>query len=173
STHLDQLREGLQSDRGRLTSLEALQEAALGTTTEPVNRWLKSQSLDERRRLAQDLVVANGWERAVESVLGPYLQAVRITSLDAVAGALPQLAEGGLTLIEGDDTAALAVGGDSLLARMRAPSAVAALLVGVRTAESLDDAIARRHELRDGQSFVTREGAWVGQHWVRLNRSDD
>jgi chromosome segregation protein len=173
SAHLDQLREGLQSDRGRLTSLEALQEAALGTTTEPVNRWLKAQSLDERRRLAQDLVVESGWERAVESVLGPYLQAVRISSLDAVARALPQLTEGGLTLIEGEDVASAPQGGDALLARMRAPGAVAALLVGVRTAESLDDAIARRHELLDGQSFVTREGVWVGQHWVRLNRSDD
>ncbi len=40
STHLDQLRESLQTDRGRLTSLEALQEAALGKSTEQVNRWL-------------------------------------------------------------------------------------------------------------------------------------
>jgi chromosome segregation protein len=173
STHLDQLREGLQSDRGRLMSLEALQEAAIGKSTEPVNRWLKAQSLDERHRLAQDLVVENGWERAVETVLAPYLQAVRITSLDAVAGALPQLTEGGLTLIEGDDSAASRDDADSLLAHLRAPGSVAALLVGVRTSESLDEALRRRHELLDGQSFVTREGAWVGQHWIRLNRSDD
>jgi chromosome segregation protein len=60
SAHLDQLRESLQTDRGRLTSLEALQEAALGNTTEQVNAWLKAQTLDERRRLAQDLVVESG-----------------------------------------------------------------------------------------------------------------
>ncbi|HVJ30235.1 MAG TPA: AAA family ATPase, partial [Gammaproteobacteria bacterium] len=78
STQLDQLRESLQTDRGRLTSLEALQEAALGKSTEQLNRWLAAQTLDERRRLAQDLVVENGWERAVETVLGPYLQAVGI-----------------------------------------------------------------------------------------------
>jgi chromosome segregation protein len=88
SSHLDQLREQVQTERGRLMSLEALQEAALGKSTEQVNRWLKSQTLDERRRLAQDLVVENGWERAVETALGPYLQAVRIKSLDGVATTL-------------------------------------------------------------------------------------
>jgi chromosome segregation protein len=173
STHLDQLRETLQTDRGRLTSLEALQEAALGKSTEQVNRWLQSQTLDERRRLAQELVVENGWERAVETVLGPYLQAVSITSIDAVAGALPELTEGGLTLIENDGAAGPPARGDALLAHMQAPAAVITLLTGVRVADSLQDAIARRHGLADGESFVTREGVWVGRRWIRLNRSDD
>ena len=37
----------------------------------------------------------------------------------------------------------------------------------------MKEAIARRHELADGESFVTREGVWVGRHWLRMNRSDD
>ncbi len=37
----------------------------------------------------------------------------------------------------------------------------------------MQEAIARRHELADGESFVTREGVWVGRHWLRMNRSDD
>ena len=100
STHLDQLRETLQTDRGRLTSLEALQEAALGKSTEQVNRWLEAQTLDGAAPLAQDLVVESGWERAVETVLGPYLQAVGIESIDSVAGSLADLTEGGVTLVE-------------------------------------------------------------------------
>jgi chromosome segregation protein len=173
STHLDQLREGLQSDRGRLTSLEALQEAALGKSTEQVNRWLQAQTLDERRRLAQDLVVEAGWERAVETVLGPYLQAVGIQSIDAVAGSLAELTEGGLTLVETDGVAAEPAAHDALLAHMKAPAAVASLLLGVRVAESTAEAIARRAELADGESFVTREGVWAGRRWLRMNRSDD
>jgi len=174
SAHLDQLREQLQTDRGRLTSLEALQEAALRNSTEQVNSWLRAQTIDERRRLAQDLVVEAGWERAVETALGPYLQAVSIKSLDNLAASLPALTDGGLALIEADDTAAAVHGGDgTLLARVRAPAAVASLLSGVRTAESLEAAIARRHELADGESFVTRDGVWVGKRWVRMNRSDD
>jgi chromosome segregation protein len=175
STHLDELREKLQTDRGRLTSLEALQEAALGKSTEPVNRWLTAQTLDERKRLAQELVVENGWERAVESVLGPYLQAVTVKSLDTVAAALPEIADGGLTLIESDAAAAAApkAGADTLLVRTKGPAAVAALLRGVRVADSLQQAVAQRNELADGESFVTREGVWVGPRWVRLHRSDD
>jgi chromosome segregation protein len=173
STHLDQLREGLQTDRGRLTSLEALQEAALGKSTEQVNRWLAAQTLDERRRLAQDLVVEKGWERAVETVLGPYLQAVGIDSIDNVAGSLAAVAESGLTLVETQGGDAPAAGADALLNHMQAPAAVASLLVGVRAAASMEVAIARRLELADGESFVTPDGVWVGRRWVRLNRSDD
>jgi chromosome segregation protein len=173
STHLDQLRESLQTDRGRLTSLEALQEAALGKSTEQVNRWLASHTLDDRQRLAELLVVESGWERAVESVLGPYLQAVTVKSIDTVAPALSELAEGGLTLVENDGTAATKAGADTLLARTKGPAAVAALLRGVRVADSLQQAMARRNDLADGESFVTREGVWVGRHWVRLHRNDD
>ena len=174
STHLDSLRETLQTDRGRLTSLEALQEAALGKSTEQVNRWLTAQTLDERKRLAQELVVENGWERAVESVLGPYLQAVTVKSLDTVAAALPEIADGGLTLIESDGAASAApAGADRLLARTKGPAAIAALLIGVRVADSLQQAVARRNELADGEFFVTREGVCVGRRWVRLHRSDD
>ncbi len=174
STHLDQLRESVQSERGRLTSLEALQEAALGKSTDQVNRWLEAQSLDQRRRLAQELVVDSGWERAVETVLGPYLQAVGINSIDSVAGALPDLSEGGVTLVEVDgDSASPPTARGALLAHMRAPAADASLLAGVHVAESVQEAIARRHELADGESFVTREGAWIGRRWLRLNRSDE
>ncbi len=173
SEHLDQLRETLQNDRGRLASLEALQDAALGKSTEQVNRWLERQTLAERRRLAQELVVENGWERAVETVLGPYLQAVGITSIDTVAGSLGELTEGGLTLIETEGQAAPSTRADALVNHMRAPAAVASLLAGVRVARSMQEAVARRHELADGESFVTREGAWVGRQWLRLHRSDD
>jgi chromosome segregation protein len=173
STHLDQLRESLQTDRGRLTSLEALQEATLGRSTEQVNRWLKSHTLDERNRLAQELVVEAGWERAVETALGPYLHAIGIKSLDAVANSLPELTEGGLTLIENGGGTAPRGGGDFLSAHLQAPATVTALLAGVRTAASVQDAVGRRHQLAAGESFVTREGAWIGPHWVRLNRSDD
>ncbi len=173
STHLDQLRESLQTDRGRLTSLEALQEGALGKPAEQVNRWLQAQTLDERRRLAQELVVETGWERAVETVLGPYLQAVGVESIDAIAGSLADLTEGGLTLIETDGAAAAPAGSGTLLGHMKAPAAVASLLAGVRVAESVQDAIARRRDLADGESFVTREGVWIGRRWLRMNRSDD
>jgi chromosome segregation protein len=70
SAHLDQLREQLQNDRGRLASLEALQEAALSNASTQVSGWLENAPLADRRVLAQRLVVEPGWGRAVETVLG-------------------------------------------------------------------------------------------------------
>ena len=91
-----------------------------------------------------------------------------------VAGSLAELTEGGVTLVETDGGAATpSARGDALLTHMQAPAAVASLLVGVRVAASIQEAIARRNELADGESFVTREGVWVGRRWLRMNRSDD
>ncbi|HZF29558.1 MAG TPA: chromosome segregation protein SMC [Gammaproteobacteria bacterium] len=174
SAHLDQLREQLQTNRGRLGSLEALQQAALGKTSEQVNRWIASQELGDRSRLAQELAVERGWERAVETVLGPYLQALTIQSIDKVAPSLPELTEGGLALVEqAEAQAASTGGGQMLLARVSSPAAVAPLLAGVRAAESLREATSLRLTLRDGESVVTREGVWMGRNWVRITRSDD
>jgi chromosome segregation protein len=173
SLHLNQLREQLENDRVRLASLEALQDVALGTSSEQVGRWLKAQTLSERHRLAQDLVVEPGWERAVETVLGPYLQAVTISSIDEVAGRLPELTEGGVALLESGPSADGNAADDMLLARVQAPAGVAPLLAGVRVAESLADAVAQRKQLAHGQSFITRDGYWVGPHWVRVSSTND
>ena len=137
SLHLDQLREQLQNDRGRLASLEALQEAALGTSSEQINRWLESQALAEKRRLAQDLVVETGWERAVETVLGPYLQAVTIQNMDKVAVTLPELTEGGLSLLEARlRTAGARRRGHAARARQSARTRLRRFSAGIRVAES-------------------------------------
>jgi chromosome segregation protein len=173
SLHLDQLREQVQNDRGRLASLEALQEAALGTSSEQVNRWLKSQDLGEQPRLAQELAVDAGWERAVETVLGPYLQAVTMEKLDDAAETLPELTEGGLSLLDARGNRPEQVDADMLLARVKRPNTVAPVLAGIRVAESLKDAIALRGRLGAGESVVTRDGYWIGRHWVRIGRSDD
>src|SRR6185436_8580853 len=66
----DRSREQLQDAQGRLMSLQALQQAALGLAQGKVTEWLSSNALAERPRLAQQLVVEHGWERAVETVLG-------------------------------------------------------------------------------------------------------
>src|SRR5690606_3378403 len=100
SAHLDQLRAQLQNDRGRLSSLEALQEAALGKATQQIGEWLEHGPVLDRRSLAERLAVEPGWERAVETVLGGYLQAVSVATLDDVAGSLGELTEGGLALLE-------------------------------------------------------------------------
>ncbi|HEU4617052.1 MAG TPA: chromosome segregation protein SMC [Gammaproteobacteria bacterium] len=174
SAHLHQLREELQNDRGRLASLEALQEAAIGQTTQQVSRWLEHAPLADRRNLGERLVVDAGWDRAVETVLGSYLQAVSVDAIEAVSETLGELSEGGLALIEEvEHPAPGEVLGGWLADHVKEPAAARALLAGVRTADFLGAAIAMRSRLAATESVVTRDGFWVGRNWLRINRSDD
>nr|WP_233279495.1 chromosome segregation protein SMC [Acidihalobacter yilgarnensis] len=84
---LDQLRRQVQTVTGRLASLEALQQAALGKREGGQATWLAQQALTEARRLGECLRVDAGWESAVEAVLGGLLGAVCVDDLAAVAGA--------------------------------------------------------------------------------------
>jgi chromosome segregation protein len=84
---------------GRQVSTEALQQAALGKASGKVTQWLKSQSLDDQPRVAQQLRVDRGWERAVETVLGSYLEAVCVDGLDSVADLLGSFDGGHLAVV--------------------------------------------------------------------------
>ena len=173
STDLDQTRSKLQKDRGRLTSLEALQEAALGKVSAQVTGWLEAQHLDSRPRLAQNLEVTPGWERAVETVLGAYLQAICVDSIDAVAASLADLSDGGLTLLSAAATKQKADARPNMLSAYADGPGVDRLLDGVHVAESLQAALGMRKDLSGRDSVITRDGIWLGPGWLRINRSDD
>ncbi len=171
--HLEARREELQKASGRYTSLEALQKAALGEADGTVGGWLEAAGLADRPRLAQRLKVEDGWERAVETVLGSYLQAVCVDDLVAATRSLEELNEGSLMLLEGRESA---LGGDEgrLAARVGgAPEAVLTQLRRVRTADSLPAALALRDRLEDNDSIITRDGIWLGRTWLRVNREKD
>ncbi len=177
STERDQLRERLEDDRGRLSSLEALQEAAFGESAERVDAWLAGRSIDAGPRLAESLVVERGWQRAVETVLGGYLQAVGIDDIERVLDGLTELAETGVTLLENRGDAAVAEpaagGREPLATKVSSPVSAHALLRGVYTAETASEAMAVRRALADGESVVTPDGLWVGRTWLRINSGDD
>ena len=82
AAQLDESRGQVQTLRGRMASLEALQQAALGQDDDQAVEWLQRNGLTEKPRLAQQIKVAPGWEKAVESVLGPHLEAVCVEGID-------------------------------------------------------------------------------------------
>src|SRR2546430_2020094 len=98
--HLEQTRAAREEARTGLTSLEALQAAALSDHAGAAGEWLRGAGLAARPRLAAALEVESGWERAVETVLGDYLEAVCVERLEEVSGALGELATGRVTLLE-------------------------------------------------------------------------
>jgi len=162
--------------RAELLSLEALQQAAFSHGADGVAQWLKTSGLDARPRLAAALEVAVGWERAVETALGDYLEAVCVERLDEFGGALEGFTAGRLALIEAGavaPVAAAAAAEDSLAAKLSGPAAMITQLRSIMTAESLADALARRSALQAGWSIMTRRGEWVGRDWLRVTRGAD
>ncbi len=164
-----------QSSRGRLASLQALQQAALGEGDGVVNRWLEAQSLSEAPRLAKQLEVEAGWERAVETVLGSYLEAVCVESSDNLVDALGELGQGALSLVDSSAVVApsLPATGTPLISKVRASWPLDGLLAGVYAAESLSDALQLRPALQAHESVVTQEGVWIGSNWLRVTRDKD
>jgi chromosome segregation protein len=161
-----------ETARAELVSLEALQKAALGAADREASGWLKSSELDARARVAESLVVAPGWERAVETVLGDYLEAVCVENLDELSAALEKLGKGDVMLVERGAPAAVAAE-HSLAAQLQGPAAVLRRLARVRTAESLAQALRARSSLGDGESIVTNNGEWIGRDWLRVTRGAD
>ncbi len=167
-------RRETQEVEGRIVSLEALQRAALGQGQGKVVDWLKSRGLERSPRLAQQLTVDKGWDRAVETVLGGYLEAVCVDSLEDVAGTLESLTAGTVTFFAGAQGPASSGHAErSLRSRVRGPSGLDALFEGIVATDTLHDALRLRPELRPGQSVITRDGIWIGPDWLRVSRDKD
>ena len=156
----------LQRLNGRLASLEALQQAALDPG-QGAGEWLREQNLLQRPRLAEGLRVESGWELAVETVLGADLQAVL---LDDFAGLdFAALEQGELRLASPARGGARRAG--SLLDKVESSHDLSPWLAGVRPVESLEQALAARSQLADGESLISRDGYWVGRHFLRVRRA--
>jgi len=164
---IEQLRGELEARRGRLDALRVIQNAALGNEEEILGGWLAKSGLADHQRLVQQLVAEPRWTRAIETVLGDFLQAVCVSDVGRHAASLP---EATLVLLEdrGDE---LDVPADSLAARVQHAGHVRGHLAAVICVESVEEALQRRPDLQSGQSVITPDGIWLGPGWVRINRA--
>ncbi|MBA1314450.1 chromosome segregation protein SMC [Pseudomonas monteilii] len=169
ATQAQQQAQGdLQRLGGRLASLEALQQAALEPGAGAAD-WLQSQSLEQQPRLAEGLRVEPGWELAVETVLGADLQAVLVDDFGKLDFAGLEQGELRLLLASADNASLPG----SLLEKVEGPIELAPWLGQVKPVENLAEALARRAALAEGQSLVSRDGYWVGRHFLRVRRGGE
>src|SRR3546814_10894786 len=120
---LAEVRKQAQEKRGRLSSLETLQHAALGQEQGAAVEWLRQHGLDSAARVGERLEVEAGWENAVEGPLGQLIEGVLVDSPEALVAALGDLGEGRHALVSaaaGDADFA----GPSLAAKGQGPLAV-------------------------------------------------
>ena len=168
----DKLRAECERIRAEVMSVEALQKAALGRAEGRAADWLKGSGLAGRPRIAETLSVDAGWEKAVETVLGDYLEAVCVDGLDELSSVLEGLGSARLTVVE--MSAASGSGSAGTLAGcVRGSEVVVGMLARVHTADSLSSALAQRRSLVADASIITRSGEWVGRHWLRVSRGAD
>jgi chromosome segregation protein len=175
------LRGDLQRLKGRRASLEALQQAALGQQGNVGVEWLEKHNLTGTKRLAEVLQVEDGWEQAVETVLGSHLQAVCVEEIDAVSTLLGDFEKGSLGFLENQapveltvDKASIAGSELSLLSsRIQADWDIGSYMHGIYAVEGLAQALAVRKSLSNDQSVVTREGLWLGKNWLRVTKEND
>ncbi len=171
----DEIRAELQTVMGRLASLEALQEAALGKDQGETTEWLEQWGLAEATRLAEGIEVESGWQHAVESVLGFHLQSVCAEGLDQLANGITELRQGALSLLDTAESAFRGAepGPDALSARVKSPWPVDSLLAGIRVADGVEQALAMRSGLQLHESVITPEGVWIGPNWLRFSRTNE
>jgi len=171
STEINEVRSGLQQMRGRQASLEALQQAATEDGNEAVGDWLTARQLGDKPRLLEQMQVEDGWQLAVETVLGDYLQAVCVDEIGQLGDTLGQLEQGRLALLE--RSSEQAVSPEFLASKVNSGGRANALLAGVRVAPDLASALAQRGQLADHESVITRDGVWLGPNWLRVTRLAD
>lgn len=175
NTRYDDEQENLQILRSKHASQVAVQKAALGKEQQGVKDWLQSENLEQAKRLAEVLDVEQGWEVAIECVLGAHLEAVCVDSLDALFNKIKAFSEGQLTLIEkaqsyDEPQHSKAV---SLSSKIRTGGPSLPQLEGVYAVDNLNDALALRPRLMRQESVVTKDGLWLGIGWLRVIKQEE
>ena len=139
-----------------------------------VNQWLSDHGLAEARHLAGGLEIESGWEWAVELVLGARLEGIETDRPYALLDDLRRLSTGDITLIHGEsvgrhESNESNESKDSLSECVSSPfAAIHELLDGVYVAATIEAAKERRTRLLPGESVITRDGTWMGRHWLRV-----
>ena len=175
--HQDELhtrRSDMQTVKGKITALDLLQQHAMGKDNKKLSAWLASVYLSENRRLAEFIEVQAGWEAAVETVLGSYLEAICVADANQVILGLPRLTEESLTLVETDIKMSVYADTNStymrLMDKISAPWDLSNLLSGVYCADDAETARSLSIQLKAHESVIAPDGTWFGPGWIKIIR---
>jgi chromosome segregation protein len=172
---LNEQRLNYQKQEGRLASLEALQQSALGEDQKHIQYWMEKNHLVKAPKLAQKIKVDDHWAHAVEVVLGHFLQDICVDDITRLTSKLPQLKTGNLGIIATD----IPVNADthgrfpSLADMVNSDFPLKHLLAYIYIAQDLEAALAMRPNLTGIESIITPEGLWLGINWSIIHRGQD
>jgi chromosome segregation protein len=168
-------RSEIQHVKGKITSLELLQQHAMGKDNKKLGEWLARMDLANNQRLAEFLEVASGWENAVETVLNSNLEAICTENAESFITELHHLHDSSLTLFE-TGIKVVHESSDSqirLIGKVTAPWNLSSLLSGVYCAENNESARNLSLQLNPHESVITQDGTWFGPGWISVKHTKD
>ena len=176
--YLHTRRSESHSIKGKITSLELLQQHAMGKDNKNLSTCLETMNLGDNQRLAELLDVDSGWENAVETVLGSYLEAICLTDAESVISSLSHLTNESLTLFEttsnsdhitNNSQAAPSV----LLDKISTQLILSTLLTGIYCADNHAAARILSTTIKPYESVITPDGTWFGSNWIKVTHAKD
>lgn len=170
SVQLEQAREKLQTMQEQLASLQALQRVVLGEEGQAVTNWLENNGLSGAPRLMDKLKTEAGWEDAVETVLGDYLEAVCVKELEQSSSSFGKIKTGRLMMMDFNKSDHSIESDGTLLSKVNSPVDLSELLGKIYIARDIKNAFAKRASLDTAQSVITKDGIWMGKNWLRVSR---
>lgn len=157
---------------GRLASIEMLEQSEEGKLNKSVQQWFQQNGLESSPVLAELLEVENGWEMAVETVLGSLLKATCVDGFSEILTKLGTLPEVDLTLVAVNmPTMELSAAPQTaLVRRIKSKASGTSLFRNIHVAETLVEAEMLLVQLGDDQSVVTKDGVWLRHDFVSVKQ---
>ena len=172
---VDEHHQKVRNREAELFKLTALQNAAYSGQSDQNIKWLKANGLSSNKRIAQNLKITNGWEIAIETVLGDYLEGLCVNGIHQGIEVIKGIKTGRFTMINSVQSKQKSDFNNSSLASKveNAPDAIFSLLEDVKIADSLEQALDISESLASKASVITSNGVWLSKDWVRVFRGKD
>lgn len=163
----------LQRLMAQHSALQTLQQEALGKKHNQVEQWLKEHRVQDTKRLAENIRVVEGWEKAVEIVLNQRLKAIGTHEIKTLTDSITQLEQGSITVIDLSFQANSTSKANLLISKIQSAWPITPLLAGIYIAESLALAWEQCETLAEHESIITQDGIWLGKGWLQIQHQMD
>jgi chromosome segregation protein len=172
---LDECQNNLRVKEIELFKLTALQNAAYGSQSDDDIKWLKTNGLSKNKRIAQNITITSGWEIAVETVLGDYLEGLCVNGIQQGIEVIKGIKAGRFTMINSAQSKQKTdFNLNSLASKIEnAPDAIYSLLENILIADTLDQALDLSESSNIKGSVITKNGVWLSTDWIRVFRGKD
>lgn len=167
SIQLDEKRSRVQTLRGRLSALEAMQQPALAETSNEIQIWLERHKINTAKRLAESIKVKEGFEKAAEVVLAPFLRAYCISQGQSIpASILPDYSIAMFDRQGGRGESQVPRDWPRLIDIIECEIDLSSLIGNVYLCQDVQELNQKRPMLEAGESLVSPNGHWAGRNWM-------